>query len=534
MAFTASNWGQGQLLTGLTPVATLGGFVAVITKDNLPTSAFDTGTTSCLNGGGDWRFSTDINGTNQLPCDIVTCVTSATPANVEFIAWIRFPTYSSGSREVYAFWNRAGQTQPATGAAFGRDEVWQDFELVVHQGTTIDSTGNHAPSLVGSPSLSTMLWGGQGYSIQSVNQYLSVPHAAGLNAEKDYSIDCWVDAGTISDGDVRTLYDKSFQNTNGYVGTVSNSAAAPSGVSRHRNPNLTNSNLDIVNQNGMQRLAYYFDGTTRTISRDASVTNSDTPTGTVTNNTESLIIGNRYDFQRPVQSTLGEFWLSIPNRQTDRNLEQSNQLNPATFWTEGEVFVPGGGGTAQPLTLEVTQQLNESTLLSIEQFNALALEVTEQVNESSLLTLSQQQAIESVISEQINQSNTVDIVNAQSIVLAPSEQVNQTNTLNINQTDGQLIVLTAVEQVNESTTVLLTELNSLTLEITEQVNVSNTVDLSQVAQASLIDVQQVNQSITLNILQSGDNTSIKGVTLTPVTEVFTLTPQETIYTLEEI
>ena len=60
MAFTASSWGQGQLLTGLSPGSSETGFEAAITKANLPTSALDTGSLSCLNGGGDWRFSTDI------------------------------------------------------------------------------------------------------------------------------------------------------------------------------------------------------------------------------------------------------------------------------------------------------------------------------------------------------------------------------------------------------------------------------------------------------------------------------------------
>ena len=43
MAFTASDWGRGVLLTGLTPLSSLSGFVSVVSLDNAPTESIDAG-----------------------------------------------------------------------------------------------------------------------------------------------------------------------------------------------------------------------------------------------------------------------------------------------------------------------------------------------------------------------------------------------------------------------------------------------------------------------------------------------------------
>jgi hypothetical protein len=377
MAFTASTWGQGRLLTGLSPGSSITGFHAVITKDNLPTSALDTGLLSLINGGGDFRLSTDINGATQLPVEIVTCVTNATASSTKFIAWIRFPTYASGTRSVYAFWNKAGQSQPAASAAFGSEEVWQDFEVVIHQGSIVDSTGNHTPSLVGSPSLATMMWGGQGYDFQSSGQYITIPHASSLNIEKDYSVDIWSNAGSGSD---QFYLDKTNSNVDGFRFFKSDFTGASQ---RSRHPDLSAANLDSAAAFGLYREASTFDGTTRSNLRSGVILNSDTPTGTVTTTTTNLIIANDEDFIRPLDGVLGEFWLAIPNRTTDRVTEESNQSNPASFWTAGTVFVPGG--TALTVT-ESSSTLNIESLDPSIDFTGLIsiVEGSKQLNINSI------------------------------------------------------------------------------------------------------------------------------------------------------
>lgn len=149
MAFDGSLWGRRVQLTGLTPVATAAGFVALITEENLQgaaNEAINSGGNSALNGGGDLRFSTDNAGTNQLPLEVVNFTVSSTPSLQSAQLWIRFPSYESANRSVWMFYNRAGQTQPPVTDAFGRNAVWQDFEYNFHFNSSnrlVDSTGNH-------------------------------------------------------------------------------------------------------------------------------------------------------------------------------------------------------------------------------------------------------------------------------------------------------------------------------------------------------------------------------------------------------
>jgi hypothetical protein len=147
MAFTASSWGRGVLLTGLTPSASLSGFVALVSLANIPVEAIDAGSNSALNGGGDLRFSTDSAGSTQLPVDIVSFTTNASAGSRSCQVWIRFPTYAGGTRSVYMFYNKAGESQPSVGAAFGRNAVWVDFEYNFHfdgSNKLVDSTGTYS------------------------------------------------------------------------------------------------------------------------------------------------------------------------------------------------------------------------------------------------------------------------------------------------------------------------------------------------------------------------------------------------------
>ena len=98
------------------------------------------------------RFSTDDQGANQLPLEVVTYVTNATEASRSCQLWVRFPTYASGTREVYMFYKKTGETQPAVGAAFGRNAVWQDYIGVYHceDSNYTDSSGNQDLALAGS------------------------------------------------------------------------------------------------------------------------------------------------------------------------------------------------------------------------------------------------------------------------------------------------------------------------------------------------------------------------------------------------
>ena len=354
MAFTASDWGQGQLLTGLTPSSSLTGFTAVITKDNLPTSALDTGATSCLNGGGDWRFSTDIDGVNQLPCEIVTCVTSATPASTEFIAWIRFPTYASGTREVYAFWNRAGQSQPAVGAAFGRNEVWQDDEAVLHLNTSayIDSTGNgHDGVASGAPTQTATLnpLGGDWTDFNGSSDRIILGSSSGMLDGAESTISAIFSADANSSNDKGIIGNWSDTNTNDRLQIVRRSSASSNILRGFTvNPPLDAALAGPVITSATAYIAHVsFGAAGGELHVNGSLDASDATAAGTFSDTRSFVVGSYYSNGKfSFDGKIGE--VRVRKSQISADFiasEYNNQSDPSTFWTSGTPFVPSGGGT---------------------------------------------------------------------------------------------------------------------------------------------------------------------------------------------
>ena len=163
MAFTASDWGRGVPIDiDNTLVSGSGSHTDVIvhiTLSNIPVEAIDAGSNSALNGGGDLRFSTDINGATQLPMDIVAYVTNASAPSRQCLINVLVPSVStSADTTIHMFYKKAAEVQPAVGAAFGRDAVFVDTYAAYHLGSvsTVDRSGNsNTLSSTNAPSSST-------------------------------------------------------------------------------------------------------------------------------------------------------------------------------------------------------------------------------------------------------------------------------------------------------------------------------------------------------------------------------------------
>jgi hypothetical protein len=354
MAFTASSWGQGLLLTGLSPGSSLSGFTAVITKANLPTSALDTGSLSCLNGGGDWRFSTDIDGVNQLPVEIIDCVTNATASSTKFEAQIRFPTYSSGTRSVYAFWNKTGQSQPLDSASFGSEEVWQDFIAALHlyDGSLADSTGNGYNGTLGGTSPTALSERGYSFSNgfitlgavpldgrSTVSVYCTFKNSA---ASADRGIWYLNNDGGGSDEPFGIRQDSTISRGTAVVTFQSSFSQEVGGIS-YRLEHLTNSSTTAVQRScnvfDNQSAAIYMDGANdlESVLDTNSSTTLDTGTGDLRLGTgpKARYSGEIHSFYVKETADSSDFVSSI----------DSNKSDPSAFWTAGTVFVPSGGTT---------------------------------------------------------------------------------------------------------------------------------------------------------------------------------------------
>lgn len=91
------------------------------------------------NGGGDLRFSSDEQGANRLPCEVVTFNTSTQVAEIH----VKIPAINSViNTPLYIFYGKSGVSQPVVTDTYGRNAVWDsDFLFVGHLGNGTDSTG---------------------------------------------------------------------------------------------------------------------------------------------------------------------------------------------------------------------------------------------------------------------------------------------------------------------------------------------------------------------------------------------------------
>lgn len=140
-----AGWGYYCLLTIQASKVSgdLSNFPVLLTQDNLPSAMFDSDSgAGALNGGGDIRFI-DSSG-NQLPCEVVSFVTDPDPANGTAEIWVKVPSISSlVNTDIYVYYNKAGETQPAPDSTYGSENVWNStYKLISHDGGLTDSTSN--------------------------------------------------------------------------------------------------------------------------------------------------------------------------------------------------------------------------------------------------------------------------------------------------------------------------------------------------------------------------------------------------------
>lgn len=126
------------------------------TVDNLPSEMFDAdGDHPALSGGGDIAFSTDAAGTNRIACAVSFFTINNNPALGTALIFLIVPTTTFATdTELTIWWEKAGETQPAIGDAFGRHATFVDLEFFLPLDTVgADATPGEYPD-----------WAGNGYS----------------------------------------------------------------------------------------------------------------------------------------------------------------------------------------------------------------------------------------------------------------------------------------------------------------------------------------------------------------------------------
>ncbi|MFA6039776.1 MAG: hypothetical protein WCV62_02345 [Candidatus Peribacteraceae bacterium] len=130
--------------------ATLTNFPVLLTEENLPSEPCDAdGSYPAQDGGGDIRFTTDADGNNQIPLEIVTFATNNNPALCDVEMYVKVPSISSSTGTYLYMWYNTGETneQPAASSTYGSEYVWSSYAAVWHMneasGTRYDSTANN-------------------------------------------------------------------------------------------------------------------------------------------------------------------------------------------------------------------------------------------------------------------------------------------------------------------------------------------------------------------------------------------------------
>lgn len=345
MAFTGSNWGRRVKLTGLTPASSLSGFVAVITLDNIPVEAIDAGSNSALNGGGDLRFSTDDAGVNQLPCEIVSYVTSATAGNRQCQIRVRFDTYSSVAREVWMFYKKDGESQPAVTATYGRNAVWQDERAHWNfQDNYVDSAGNAANG--GSVGSVSFVDGKIGRAHSSSSGYATVADNAVFDLGGNARLSAWFKTTWSESGKAIACVDTSTYKLMLYI---SGSSGTVSGYVRVGGGTVYSVSLAGTYNDGVWRkLEVDFDKT-KPSSRlnlyiDGSLVGSDDAQNSDIDNSSSAFGVGKWGTATGYRGQTDDITLG-PSRSADYIASQfSNENNPVAFWTVGTPENTTGGG----------------------------------------------------------------------------------------------------------------------------------------------------------------------------------------------
>lgn len=175
MAFP-DGWARKCKIT--IPAAKIAGnnnnFPVLLTQDNFPTEMLDGGINSALNGGGDVRVTDDSAGLTRLALDIVTFVTGGTP---EVELYIKAPAVNTGAdKDVWCWYKKTGEVQPAVTAPFGRNAVWPDSAAVLHfNDDIVDSSGNTTPT--STATALTYVDGTHGRAAKFVSSLITVPIA---------------------------------------------------------------------------------------------------------------------------------------------------------------------------------------------------------------------------------------------------------------------------------------------------------------------------------------------------------------------
>jgi hypothetical protein len=320
------------------------------------------GSYPALNGGGDIRFSSDVAGSTQLACEVVTFITNNNPALGSAEIWVKVPSVASATdTDIYVWYNKAGETQPAETDTYGKHNVWDsNFKLVQHMSQDpsdtapqmIDSTSNsNDGTSAGAMTTSDLVDAkvGKGLDLDGSDDYISVGTSLGQQFVSAITLSAWVyipSGATANDGlfhcgasgpTVPGFYSRILGNLSGQgpLFVLGNGTARDTRAFVTATPRDAWLLITLLTDGSTKKL--YFDN-------DLKETFSLTIAGPFTPGmAEEAQIGVGYGTAEILEGKVDEVRISNIARSTDWiTAEYNNQSDPGTFVVEGTPESVGG------------------------------------------------------------------------------------------------------------------------------------------------------------------------------------------------
>jgi len=331
------------------------------------------------NTGGDLRLTSNQDGTGRLPLELVSIDTTTRT----LVLWYRLFEDFDGVGNVYLWFGKVGETQPAITDPFGRNAVWSDYLLVWHgqdiAGAIVDSSGNQSnASVTGSVSNAAGAFGyGQSFAFDGSsgrvglsgnlsgiqdNTETALTYQANVKLSSTPTTNQSIIGSTIQDGSAVAASWMMADNDDTVSGQSDTFVLAPNGRSERFGVGGSSANTSSHMLHGLWANGSAgdeaLDGSEKYLDGTFITSNPNSEASGFVNLHANFEIGGSADFATsPINGVIDEVRFRIGLlSQSFIATEYANQSDPTTFY--GTPTIVTTGGTDPGITAEVSLLFN--------------------------------------------------------------------------------------------------------------------------------------------------------------------------------
>ncbi len=381
-------------------------FVCLITEDTLPAAATNGGSTSILNGGGNFRCYTDSTKAVQLPVEVVEFVTGITPS---VVVKVLSPTLDD-SGTVYIEADTVAISQPPVTDTYGRNSVYADFEDAYNMNsvpTVTNSTGNTDGTAINGVTVSSNGKIGDALDFDGASSQ-RVDCGAATNIGTQYTFSAW--CSTEDAAAVQTVISSRLGNNASISVVPYQTLILNNKFSIYVNDGSGSGFLSVedastVSNNTFYKVTGVRDGNNLSLYIDGALS------GSSSKSLGSLSLTNVEKNIGAIQTSLGTRAVYFDGLIDDNYVrkdalsadyieaEYNNENNPSAFWSVGAWEDQDAGGITTTIT-ESYQDFSESINVALQSnVSALITESYQDFSESVGVLISTPGTVDSVITE---------------------------------------------------------------------------------------------------------------------------------------